>query len=122
MATSVISEGELIFMAEGSHREEENTRRVTAFLAGIRIYEIDPETAAVYGGLKAGLYTRFGPKERAKRRHTSITQLGFSDNDLWIASLAIRNGLILVSDDADFERMREVHRFDLTTWVAAQHS
>jgi len=56
MATSVITEGELVFMVQGSERKAENFQRVSAFLAGIRVYEIDSETAAIYGVLKA-IYT-----------------------------------------------------------------
>jgi len=117
MATSVITEGELLFMAQGSRETTANVKRVSELLMGIRIYQVDSATAAIYGKLKADLYDRFGPKERAKRRRTTITQLGFGDNDLWIASIALQNGLIVVSKDTDFPRIREVRNLQLASWM-----
>lgn len=39
-----------------------------------------------------------------------------SENDLWIASVAIRHELIVVSADADFVRMKQVWSFPLESW------
>ncbi len=116
VATSVISQGELIYMARNSERQAHNLARIETFLKGIRIYSIDGETAQLYGEMKAELMRNFGPKERAKRRRTSTTQLGFDDNDLWIAAVAARHGLTVVSSDSDFRRMQPAISVAFEEW------
>jgi len=66
VATSVIVQGELIYMAQRSEHQADNRARVEAFLQGIRIYPVDGETAARYGDLKAALMHRFGPREKGQ--------------------------------------------------------
>ena len=61
--------------------------------------------------------TRFGPRNRAQRRHATIQQIGFSDNDLWIAAIAERNGLIIVSGDRDFARLAQAIPLRYETWL-----
>jgi tRNA(fMet)-specific endonuclease VapC len=118
IATSVITQGELVFMVEGSARRSTNFLRVSALLAGIRIYPVDLKTAEIYGSLKADLYHQFGPKDKAKRRRTTISQLGFGDNDLWIAAIALQHNLTIVSEDSDFKRIQEVRRITLISWIS----
>ncbi|GAA5530726.1 hypothetical protein Hgul01_04549 [Herpetosiphon gulosus] len=65
-------------------------------------------TAHTYGSLKAAVLQHFGPKEKAKQRHTALHQRGFSENDLWIAAIALQYQLTLVSMDSDFQRMQAV--------------
>lgn len=117
MATSVITEGELVFMAQGSARKAANTARISAFLEAVRIFHVDSATAQIYGSLKADIYDVFGPKERSKRQHTTITHLGFSDNDLWIAAIALRHDLTIASMDSDFQRIQKVRDIKLTSWI-----
>ena len=115
-ATSVIACGELLFMAWNSERRDANLGRVKAFLTGIRIYLVDGAIADAYGELKAGLIRRLGPREKIKRRKIRIEEWGIRDNDLWMAAIALRHRLTVVSSDRDFERIRVVKPFPLETW------
>jgi len=58
---------------------------------------IDKEIAEIYSQLKNRIFRQFAPKEKNKRRSTRIQDLGFDDNDLWIAATAIYHNIILVS-------------------------
>ena len=118
VATNVIVCGELTFMAQNSQQRAANIIRVQVFLRGIDIYPIDRETADIYGQFKVEIITQFGPRERSRRRTTKIEELGMSENDLWIASTALRHELTLVSADSDFQRMREVRAFSLESWLS----
>jgi tRNA(fMet)-specific endonuclease VapC len=106
LATCVIVQGELIFMAENSERKQQNLANVINFIQYLRIYLTDETTAAIYGQLKAALINQFAPKEKSKRRKTKIRDIGFDDNDLWIAAIALQHNLILVSADSDFQRIQ----------------
>lgn len=118
VATCVIVRGELIFMAERSERREENLHQVQSFLASLKIYSIDDEVADQYGRLKAALLRHYGPRERAKRHQARLERLGFTENDLWIAAIAQRYELTIVSADSDdFERMKTVEDLSLESWL-----
>ncbi|MGI8552253.1 MAG: type II toxin-antitoxin system VapC family toxin [Dehalococcoidia bacterium] len=67
-------------------------------------------------GLKARIFDRFGPQERAKRRRLTAERLGYSDNDIWIAATVLHGGLIVVSADSDFRRMQEVTDLTIENW------
>jgi len=43
--------------------------------------------------------------------------LGFQDNDLWIAALAERYELTLVTSDSDFKRLSQVGNFAIENWL-----
>lgn len=116
LATSALVRGELIYMAEKSGQKAQNLPFVHAFLQRFHSYPISSETADIYGKLKADLMRHFGPKEKNKRRKITLQQLGFSDNDLWIAACAIQHGLTIVSADSDFQRMQEVWIFQVEVW------
>ncbi len=116
LATSAVVRGELIYMAEKSGQRAQNLVFVHAFLQRFHSYSIGSETADIYGKLKADLIRHFGPREQGKRSKITLQQLGFSDNDLWIAATAIQHDLTVVSSDSDFQRMREVWTFQLETW------
>lgn len=78
---------------------------------------LDGFTATIYGQLKAALFNQFAPKEKSKRRKTKITDLGFDENDLWIAAVALQHGLTVVSADSDFQRIREVRALSIESWL-----
>lgn len=116
MATTVITVGELTYMAENSTYQEQNLILLKEFLEDIRLYYIDAKTAQIYGQIKASLIKKFGPKQKSKRQKTKTTQLGFDENDLWITAIALRNQLTLVSADTDFVRIKTVVDFPLENW------
>ena len=116
VATCIIVWGELMFMADNSQQKTENLARVQEFLNDIGVYFVDEETANIYGQFKAEIINHFGPRERRQRRRTRIEELGIHDNDLWIAAIALRHNLTIVSADRDFQRMGEVRALPLECW------
>jgi tRNA(fMet)-specific endonuclease VapC len=117
VSTSVIVRGELLYMAQRSERPADTLGVFGSFLGDMTAYHVDYAVAQAYGDLKARLFNRFAPKERAKRRHTTLHDLGFDENDLWIAATALRFGLIVVSSDSDFGRIAEVVPLQHEDWL-----
>lgn len=60
---------------------------------------------------------QFGPKEKTKRRKTKITELGFDENDLWIAAIALQHNLTIVSADSDFQRIQQARALSVECWL-----
>jgi tRNA(fMet)-specific endonuclease VapC len=116
IATTIITAGELIYMAENSTYREENLSRIYQFIEDIRVYYIDENTARIYGKIKATIIKQFGPKQKTKRKTTQTTELGFDENDLWIAAIALHYQLTLVSADTDFPRIKTVIDFPIENW------
>jgi tRNA(fMet)-specific endonuclease VapC len=108
VSTSVVVRGELLYMAQRSERTLDTLGVIMAFLGDTTAYHIDYAVTQSYAELKALLFARYAPKERAKRRHTTLHDLSFDENDRWIAGTALRFGLIVVSSDNDFGRIAEV--------------
>ncbi|KAF3889437.1 MULTISPECIES: type II toxin-antitoxin system VapC family toxin [Nostocales] len=117
IATCVIVQGELTYMMENSAQKETNLASFTEFLEDIRIYNVTEGTANIYGQIKAGLMRQFGPKEKSKRRKTQVTDLGFDENDLWIAAVALQHSLTVVSADSDFQRIQQVRTLSVQSWL-----
>jgi tRNA(fMet)-specific endonuclease VapC len=117
ITTCAIVQGELIDMAERSQRKESNLVLINRFLTGIYIHNVDGFTATIYGQLKAALFNQFAPKEKSKRRKTKITDLGFDENDLWIAAVALQHDLTVVSADSDFQRIQQVRTLSVESWL-----
>lgn len=117
ITTCAIVQGELIDMAERSQRKESNLVLINRFLTGIYIHNVDGFTATIYGQLKAALFNQFAPKEKSLRRKTKITDLGFDENDLWIAAVALQHGLTVVSADSDFQRIQQVRTLTIESWL-----
>jgi len=104
-------------MAENSQKRESNLNLVREFLNNIFIYEIDSVTAEIYAAFQADLMRQFAPKQKSKRRKTKLIDIGVSQHDLWIASIAIQHNLILVSADSDFQRIKTVRDLSVETWI-----
>ena len=117
IATCVIVQGELTYMMENSGQREINLAHLAEFLEDIRVYRVSEVTATIYGQLKAALIKQFGPKEKSKRRKTKITELGFDENDLWIAAIALQHNLTIVSADSDFQRIQQVKALSIESWL-----
>ena len=117
ITTCAIVQGELVDMVERSQQRVSNLALIQRFLQGLYIYEIDAAVANTYGQLKASLFNQFAPKDRSKRRKTKIQDIGFDDNDLWIAATAIYYNLILVSRDSDFQRVQQISSLSLESWL-----
>ncbi|MBU6186287.1 MAG: type II toxin-antitoxin system VapC family toxin [Cyanobacteria bacterium REEB444] len=116
ISVSIITYAELLYMADKSERVTENRQVVENFLADVDVYLINEATATTYSRLKASLFNRFAPKEKAKRRGVNIGSLGFTDHDLWIVATAIQQSLTLVSADSDLQRIHQVQPFSLESW------
>ncbi|WP_373270749.1 PIN domain-containing protein [Nostoc sp. T09] len=46
-----------------------------------------------------------------------MTDLGFDENDLWIAAVALQYSLIVVSADSDFQRIQQVRKLSVESWL-----
>ncbi|WP_228041774.1 type II toxin-antitoxin system VapC family toxin [Planktothrix mougeotii] len=114
---SIITYAELLYMTDKSQKAVQNRIVVESFLNQIDLYLIDEETAIIYSRIKASVFNQFAPKDKNKRRHTSMSNLGFTDHDLWIVATAIQHGLTLVSTDNDFKRINQVESFSWESWV-----
>lgn len=112
----VIVVGELFFMVYKSKKKDANTNTLLDFLNNLDIYPIDQETSRIYGEIKANILKHFGPKEEEKRRKVVIEDIGFTENDLWIAAIAKQHDCILVSGDSDFKRMQETVNLKVEQW------
>jgi tRNA(fMet)-specific endonuclease VapC len=117
IATCVIVQGELTYMMENSAQRKTNLASLTEFIEDIRVYNVTEETANIYGQLKAALMGQFGPREKSKRRKTQMTDLGFDENDLWIAAVALQHALSIVSADSDFQRIQQVRTLSVECWL-----
>lgn len=80
--------GELYFGALKSKKVESNVRRIDDFASANAILVCDAATAREYGTIKNKL------KEKGRP---------IPENDIWIAALASRNSLTLVSRDDHFK-------------------
>ena len=96
-------------------------RRPEEFIKALSVLPVNSGTAAMHGRLKAAILDHFGPKERGKRRRTTIANLGISDNDLGIAATALRHSLTIVSSDSDFERIRQLRPLHIADWMPAMN-
>lgn len=104
-------------MAEQSQQRSQNIILIQNFLDRIYIHPIDSETSKVYGKLKAAVFDKFAPRDKNKRRKFTVQNIGFGENDLWIAATAIQHNLTIVTADRDFQRIQEVQDLKLESWL-----
>lgn len=91
LSTSVITAAELFYGAHGARDSARRAEEARRFLADVDVLGLDLEGAEIYGRLKAQL--------RAEG------QL-IADNDLYIASIALRHGLVLLTGNTrHYERL-----------------
>lgn len=90
--------GELHYGARKSKRLQENLERIEDFVINNAIIECDSDTARQYGDVKNRLRIKGRP---------------LPENDVWIASLALQHGLTLVTRDAHFQEIEDLH---ITVW------
>lgn len=90
--------GELCYGARKSGRVGKNLARVDELIANSTILGCDAETARQYGEVKNKLRLKGRP---------------LPENDVWIAALALRHDLILVTRDAHFQ---EVESLQTVAW------
>jgi tRNA(fMet)-specific endonuclease VapC len=90
--------GELYYGARRSGNVVENVARIYEFAQVNTILACDAETSRWYSVVK----------ELLLQKNVSIPE-----NDIWVAALALRYGVILVSRDAHF---REVTNLKVVTW------
>lgn len=91
VAMSVITYGELCFGAEKSSKPKESLHILEHLMALIPVLHMDETVSARYGKI---------------RQHLQTNGKSIGNNDLWIASHALANKLILVTNNvAEFERV-----------------
>lgn len=87
--------GELYYGACASGRKAANLQRVHDFVIVSDVLVCDAQTARHYGDVKYGLRQKGSP---------------IPENDMWIATLALQHGLIVVSRDAHFDEVTGLSR------------
>jgi len=88
-----ITLGELYFGARKSARSEENLARFERFAADFEILPCNEATARLYASVRNTLRRKGRP---------------IPENDIWIAAIALRHDLILVSRDSHFEHVESL--------------
>lgn len=71
VSTSVVTQGELVFMVERSTQRANNILRVSALLAGIRIYQIDPHLWKSQGCPLYQVWPKGASKAETNDAHTT---------------------------------------------------
>ena len=102
LVTSRINFTELLYGAYNSAKVEKNLKVITSFLESFDILEFDARSAAIFAKEKA----------RLKKNGTIL-----ADMDLMIASIAIANDLILVSNNTKY--FRRIKSLKLENWAAS---
>lgn len=85
--------GEYLLGQAHTRVSEEAFRQAREFLGSFELLRPEPETAAIYGRLRARLAAR---------------GIRLSDPDYWVAAHAIENRLPLLTTDRDFQHIPEL--------------
>lgn len=91
---SVTVVGELYYGAEKSEQREKNSASITYLTTQLPVLLIDTETSKWYGIIKAKLQKKGKP---------------IPENDIWIAAIALRYELVLVTRDSHFDEVEGIH-------------
>jgi len=86
----VIVLGELYYGVHRSTRREANLERLQQFAQEVQVLDCTPETAKVYGEIKAALASKGSP---------------IPENDSWIAALAIEHDAAVMTRDSHFSKV-----------------
>jgi tRNA(fMet)-specific endonuclease VapC len=86
--------GELRYGAQASARVESNLARLDQFATAVIVLPCDSETAAYYGSVKFHLRKKGRP---------------LPENDIWIAAIAKQRNLTVVTRDAHFQEIENLH-------------
>jgi tRNA(fMet)-specific endonuclease VapC len=86
--------GELYRGAFKSSRVDENLRRINTFKERVAVLTCDGDTARWYGETKNTLLAKGKP---------------IPENDLWIAAIARQHSLLLITRDAHFQSVSDLH-------------
>ena len=100
LAISTFSLSELYYGAYRSSQKQHNLRKVKKFGELIEVLPSDTESAKIFGEIKAKL-----------RRKGQIIE----DFDIGIASIALRNRLILVTND--ISHFRRIDKLEIESWL-----
>lgn len=93
-----IAIGEMCYGARKSVRVQENLTRIDEFAASSVVLGCNSDTARRYGEIKNTLRMKGRP---------------IPENDIWIAAIALRHDLTLVTRDAHFN---EIESLKVATW------
>ncbi|MFN0081448.1 MAG: type II toxin-antitoxin system VapC family toxin [Ferruginibacter sp.] len=94
----VIVLGALYYGALYSTQIDKNIQQIKSVTANYHILTIDEETTIAYGNLRAALRKKGKP---------------IPENDIWIAAIAIRHELVLVTRDKHF---KEIESIKVKSW------
>ena len=94
----VIVLGELYYGALYSTQVEKNIQQIKNIIVIYNILTIDEETTIAYGNIKAALRKKGKP---------------IPENDIWIAALAMRYELVLITRDKHF---KEIESIKVKSW------
>ncbi len=109
---STVTVGEIRYGMDLARAQPERARAPIRdpVLAGYTLLPIDEQTARVWGQFRANIFDKYAPRSGRKGARarslaglvdrTSDVELGIQENDLWIVSAAVANGLILVTGDS----------------------